>query len=38
MEILQAIEHIFANPNWGEGDAPANPPFSAKSEAERDNI
>jgi len=28
MEILKAIEHIFSNPNWGEGDAPANPGFN----------
>ncbi|CAD8118545.1 unnamed protein product [Paramecium sonneborni] len=38
-DILQAIEHIFANPNWVEGsDAPANPIFSSKSEQEKKQI
>jgi hypothetical protein len=38
MEILQAIEHIFKNPNHGEGDAPANPSFSAEPEEVRNKI
>lgn len=25
IDILEAIVHIFNNPNWVEGDAPANP-------------
>ncbi|CAD8131795.1 unnamed protein product [Paramecium octaurelia] len=37
-EILQAIEHIFHNPNWQEGDAPANPGFASEDQKKREQI
>ncbi|CAK85030.1 unnamed protein product (macronuclear) [Paramecium tetraurelia] len=37
-EILQAIEHIFHNPNFQEGDAPANPNFASQTEEQKNQI
>ncbi|CAD8140518.1 unnamed protein product [Paramecium pentaurelia] len=37
-EILQAIVHIFHNPNWSETDAPANPMFSKLEHQEKQQI
>ncbi|CAK85026.1 unnamed protein product (macronuclear) [Paramecium tetraurelia] len=37
-EILQAIEHIFHNPNFQEGAAPANPGFEHETEEKKNQI